>query len=156
MDIHEKYMKKALLEAKKAFKKGETPIGAVVVHEGKVIARGHNLRESKQNALCHAEIIAINKACRAVGSWRLCECDMYVTLEPCLMCAGAILQSRLRNLYFGAYDKKGGGVGSLINILELPGVTQRVSAVGGILEGECSEIMKNFFKELRKSKSANN
>ena len=155
MDIHEKFMKKALLEANKAYAKGETPIGAVIVKDGKVIARGHNLRESKKNALCHAEIIALSKACKKLGGWRLFECDMYVTLEPCLMCSGAIVQSRIKNLYFGAYDEKGGAVGSLIDIPALPGVTQRVNTKGGILKDECSSLLKDFFKELRQSKCAN-
>ena len=155
MDVHKKFMKEALKEAKKAYRKGETPIGAVIVKDGKIVARGHNKRETKRNALCHAEIIAINKACRRLGGWRLFQCDMYVTLEPCLMCAGAIVQSRIKNLYFGAYDKKGGAVGSLIDIPALPDITQRVETMGGILEDECSSILKDFFKELRKTKSAN-
>lgn len=153
MNIHEHFMKKAIAEAKKAYAKGETPIGAVIVKDGKVIARGHNLRETKKNALCHAEIIAINKACKKLGGWRLFQCDMYVTLEPCLMCAGAIIQSRVKNLYFGAYDKKGGAVGSLIDMPSIEGVTQKVDATGGILENECSTLMKDFFKELRSNKS---
>ncbi len=152
MNIHENFMRKAIAEAKKAYAKGETPIGAVIVKDGKIIARGHNLRETKKNALCHAEIIALDKACRKLGGWRLFQCDMYVTLEPCLMCAGAIIQSRIKNLYFGAYDKKGGAVGSLIDMPNLDGVTQKVNAVGGVLQDECSEIMKEFFKELRKNK----
>ena len=155
MDVREKFMKEALKEAKKAYEKGETPIGAVIVKDGKIIARGHNKRETKKNALCHAEIIAINKACKKLGGWRLFQCDMYVTLEPCLMCAGAIVQSRIKNLYFGAYDKKGGAVGSLIDIPALDGITQEVNTEGGILEDECSSILKDFFKELRKTKSAN-
>ncbi|MBQ2890775.1 MAG: tRNA adenosine(34) deaminase TadA [Clostridia bacterium] len=155
MDVHEKFMKEALKEAKKAYRKGETPIGAVIVKDGKIIAKGHNKRETKKNALCHAEIIAINKACRKLGGWRLFQCDMYVTLEPCLMCAGAIVQSRIKNLYFGACDKKGGAVGSLIDIPALDGITQEVNTEGGILEDECSSILKDFFKELRKTKSAN-
>ncbi len=155
MDVRKKFMKEALKEAKKSYEKGETPIGAVIVKDGKIIARGHNKRETKKNALCHAEIIAINKACRKLGGWRLFQCDMYVTLEPCLMCAGAIVQSRIKNLYFGAYDKKGGAVGSLIDIPALDGITQVVSTEGGILEDECSKILKDFFKELRKTKSAN-
>ena len=155
MNIHEKFMKEALKEAKKAYQKGETPIGAVIVYDGKVIARGHNKRETKKNALCHAEIMAINKACKKLGGWRLFKCDMYVTLEPCLMCAGAIVQSRIKNLYFGAYDKKGGAVGSLINIPALPDITQKVETTGGILEDECSSLLKEFFKELRKTKCAN-
>ena len=153
MNIHENFMKKAIAEAKKAYAKGETPIGAVIVKDGKIIARGHNLRETKKNALCHAEIIAINKACRKLGGWRLFQCDMYVTLEPCLMCAGAIIQSRVKNLYFGAYDKKGGAVGSLIDMPSIEGVTQKVDTTGGILENECATLMKNFFKELRSNKS---
>ncbi|MBE7012379.1 MAG: nucleoside deaminase [Ruminococcaceae bacterium] len=152
MNIHEFFMKKAISEAKKAYAKGETPIGAVIVKDGKIIARGHNLREAKKNALCHAEIIAINKACKKLGGWRLFQCDMYVTLEPCLMCAGAIVQSRIKNLYFGAYDKKGGAVGSLIDIPNLSGVTQRVYTQGGILKDECSALMKDFFRELRENK----
>ena len=155
MNVHEKFMQKALAEAKKAYEKGETPIGAVIVKDGKIIARGHNTRETKKNALCHAEIIAINKACRKLGGWRLFQCDMYVTLEPCLMCGGAIVQSRIKNLYFGAYDKKGGACGSLINIPRLDGITQRVEVSGGILEDECSEIIKSFFRDLRKNKNAN-
>lgn len=153
MNIHENFMRKAIAEAKKAYAKGETPIGAVIVKDGKVIARGHNLRETKKNALCHAEIIALNKACKKLGGWRLFQCDMYVTLEPCLMCAGAIIQSRIKNLYFGAYDKKGGAVGSLIDMPSIEGVTQKVNTIGGILEDECSALMKDFFKELRSNKS---
>ena len=153
MNIHENFMRKAIAEAKKAYAKGETPIGAVIVKDGKIIARGHNLRETKKNALCHAEIIALNKACKKLGGWRLFQCDMYVTLEPCLMCAGAIIQSRIKNLYFGAYDKKSGAVGSLIDMPNLDGVTQKVNAVGGVLQDECSALMKNFFKELRNNKS---
>ncbi len=155
MDISEKFMKKALAQARLAYKENETPIGAVIVKDGKVIARAHNKRETKKNALYHAEILAIDKACRKLGGWRLFECDMYVTLEPCLMCAGAIVQARIRNLYFGAYDPKGGGVGSLIDIPSLEGVTQRVNTVGGVLEEECSSLMKDFFRNLRKTKQAN-
>lgn len=149
---NEKFMRLAIREAEKAYAIGETPIGAVIVKDGKVIARGYNRRETKKNALCHAEITAIDKACRKLGGWRLFECDMYVTLEPCLMCAGAIVQSRIKNLYFGAYDKKGGAVGSLINIPGLSGITQRVNTFGGLLEDECAKILKDFFKELRESK----
>ena len=155
MDISEKFMKKALAQARVAYRKNETPIGAVIVKDGKVIARAHNRRETGKNALYHAEILAINKACKKLGGWRLFECDMYVTLEPCLMCAGAIVQSRIRNLYFGAYDKKGGGVGSLVDIPSLEGVTQKVNTRGGILEEECSSLLKDFFKNLRKTKTAN-
>lgn len=156
MEFSEKYMEKAIAEAKKAYAKNETPIGAVIVKDGKIIARAHNLRETKKNALCHAELIAINKACRKLGGWRLFECDMYVTLEPCLMCAGAIVQARVKNLYFGAYDPKGGACGSLINIPRLDGITQRVEVCGGIMARECSSLLKDFFRELRQNKTANN
>ncbi len=145
-------MKKALAQARVAYRKNEAPIGVVIVKDGKVIARAHNRRETGKNALYHAEILAINKACKRLGGWRLFECDMYVTLEPCLMCAGAIVQARIRNLYFGAYDPKGGAVGSLIDIPSLEGITQRVNTYGGILEEECSSLLKDFFKNLRKTK----
>ncbi len=143
------------MQARVAYNKGETPIGAVIVKDGKVIARAHNKRETGKNAIYHAEILAIDSACKKLGGWRLFECDMYVTLEPCLMCAGAILQARIKNLYFGAYDQKGGGVGSLIDLTSLNGVTQRVNACGGILEEECSQLLKDFFVKLRKTKQAN-
>lgn len=149
MDIHEKFMKKAIAEAEKAYAKGETPVGAVIVKDGKIIARGHNLRETKKNALCHAEIIAISKACRKLGGWRLFQCDMYVTLEPCLMCAGAIIQSRIKNLYFGAYDKKGGAFGSVSDFSALPQINHKVSPCGGVLKDECGELLRSFFRELR-------
>ena len=115
----EKFMKEALKQAKKAASIGETPIGAVIVRDGEIIARGYNKRETKKNALLHAEIIAINKACKKLGGWRLPRCEMYVTLEPCPMCAGAIINSRIENLYFGAYDKKSGCAGSVINLFVL-------------------------------------
>lgn len=146
MDI--KFMRFALSEAKKAFKIGETPIGAVIVKDGRIISRGYNKRETKKNALMHAEIIAINKACKKLGGWRLFGCDIYVTLEPCPMCMGAILQSRIENVYFGAYDKKAGALGSICDLSKL--LPHKVNFLGGIMENECSDIITLFFKNLRK------
>ncbi len=148
----EYFMKKAITEAKRAQRYNEAPIGAVIVCDGEIIARGRNKRENKNNSLCHAEIEAINKACKKIGDWRLEECDIYVTLEPCPMCAGAIIQSRIKNLYFGAYDYKAGCAGSKTNLF-LPGLFNHdVNAEGGYLEDECSMLLKNFFKNLRASK----
>ena len=149
---HEKYMKEAYKEGLKAYNKLETPVGAVIVFNGKIIARGHNTREQKQDPTQHAEIIAIKKAAKKLGSWRLIDCDLYVTLEPCPMCAGALIQSRIRNLYYGAKDPKAGAVGSVLDLLAIEKFNHRVNAYNGIMENECSEILKNFFRELRKSK----
>lgn len=146
MDI--KFMRAALSEAEKAFKIDETPVGAVIVKDGRIIARGYNRRETKKNALMHAEITAIDKACRKLGGWRLSDCDIYVTLEPCPMCMGAIIQSRIKNVYFGAYDKKAGALGSVCDLSKL--LPHKVDFTGGILESECSEIISLFFKNLRK------
>lgn len=148
-------MKAALNEAKKAYLIGEVPVGAVIVHDGKIIARGHNTREAKQSVLGHAEINAINKASKKIGSWRLEECDLYVTLEPCPMCSGAIIQSRIKNLYFGAYDLKSGACGSVLD-LHSYNFNHKVRVVGGIMEEECSRIIKDFFKELRQKNIDNN
>ena len=146
MDI--KFMRAALREAEKAAKINETPIGAVIVKNGEIIARGCNRRETKKNALMHAEITAIDKACKRLGGWRLPECDIYVTLEPCPMCAGAIIQSRINNVYFGAYDYKSGCLGS---VCDLSGILpHKISVTGGIMQSECEKILKDFFKELRK------
>lgn len=147
---HEKYMKLALKEADKALNKDEVPVGAIIVKEGKVIARGFNQRNSKQNATAHAEHIAIEKACKKIGSWRLEECELYVTLEPCPMCAGAIIQSRIPKVYFGAYDPKGGCFGSCINFNDIKGFNHYPEVQGGILEEECSSLLTNFFREKRK------
>ena len=152
MNTHEKYMKHALGRARTCVKHGETPVGAVIVKDGKIIAGGRNKREFGKNALYHAEISAINAACKKLGGWRLHECDMYVTLEPCPMCAGAIINSRIRNVYFGAYDKKAGSFGSVINLAELP-YNHKPNICGGILEKECSQILSDFFKQLRNSKT---
>ena len=143
-----KFMEAALIEAKKAFDKGETPVGAVIVKDGKIISRAHNMRETKKNALMHAEITAIDKACKKLGGWRLCDCDIYVSLEPCPMCAGAIIQSRIDNVFFGAYDKKAGAFGSVCDLSGL--LAHKVNAKGGILEEKSSAILKLFFEKLRK------
>ena len=149
---NEDFMRAALKEAEKAKLKDEVPIGCVIVKDGKIIARGHNLRESKQQSINHAEIIAIQKACKKVGSWRLEECDLYVTLEPCCMCAGAILQSRIRNVIYGAKDPKGGSIDSTIQMYNQPGFNHYPNVINGILENECSQILKEFFKEKRLKK----
>jgi len=147
--FHENYIKSALNEAKKAYSKGEVPIGAVIVKDGKIISQAHNLREIKRNALYHAEILAIKRACKKLKSWRLIDCDLYVTLEPCPMCAGAIMQARISNVYFGAYDPKGGACGSVMNVLEADKFNHNVNATGGILQDECGAIIKKFFQERR-------
>lgn len=152
MEYNADFMKEAIKQSKKAENINETPIGAVIVHKGKIIARGYNKRETKKNCLCHAEIMAINKASKKLGGWRLPECDIYVTLEPCAMCAGAIISSRIDNLYFGAYDKKSGSAGSVINLFEQNLFNHNVNVVGGIMEKECSTIITDFFKKLRKEK----
>lgn len=141
-------MKEAIIEAKQAFDNGEVPVGAVIVKNGEIIARGRNMREEKQNALSHAEIEAINNACKKLGSWRLDDCEMYVTLEPCPMCTGAIINSRIKTLVFGAYDLKAGSVDSVINLCDYP-YNHKVEIYGGIMEDECTEILQNFFKNLR-------
>ncbi len=149
MNYKEKYMLEALIEAKKAYEIGEVPIGAIIVKNDIIIARGYNLRETKKNALMHAEIIALNQAFEVLDSWRLVGCDLYVTIEPCPMCAGAILQARIENLYFGALDQKGGGIVSKANILDL-NYNHTVNYESGFLADECSDLMVKFFKELRK------
>ena len=141
-------MKMAYNEAIKAFNKNEIPVGCVVVKDDLVIARAHNLREIKNMVNAHAEMLAIAKANRKINSWRLDDCDIYVTLEPCPMCFGAIIQARVKNLYFGAYDKKGGACGSVLNLGDYK-FNHTVNVVGGIYENECSELISNFFKTLR-------
>ena len=152
MEYNPLFMKEAINQAKKAERIDETPIGAVIVHKGKIIARGYNKRETKRNSLCHAEIIAINKASKKLGGWRLPECDIYVTLEPCPMCAGAIISSRIDNLYFGAFDKKSGSAGSVTNLFKKNLFNHNVNVMGGLMEDECAQILKNFFKKLRQKK----
>ncbi len=146
--MEEKFMKMALSQAKKAEDIGEIPVGAVIVQNDKVIAYGYNKRETKRNSLAHAEIIAINKASKKLGGWRLPDCDLYVTLEPCPMCAGAIIQSRINNVYFGAYDQKAGALGSACDISKT--LPHKVEYRGGIMQEECETILKEFFKKLRK------
>ena len=150
--MNEKFMREAIKQAQKAAAIGETPIGAVIVHDGKIIARGYNKRETKKNALLHAEIIAIDKACRKLGGWRLPRCDMYVTLEPCPMCSGAIINARIDNVYFAAFDKKSGCAGSAANLFEKGIFNHDVNVTGGIMEKECAQILSDFFKELREKK----
>ena len=152
MGEKEKFMKIALKEAKKAYDKLEVPVGAVIVKDGKVIARAHNLKETKTDTTKHAEILAIQKASRKLKSWRLLDCDMYVTLEPCSMCAGAMINSRIRKIYIGTQDAKTGAVGSVFNLFNDYTFNHKVEAETGILKDECENILQQFFKELRKSK----
>ena len=141
-------MKLAIIEAKKAAEKGEVPVGAVIVKNDEVIAACHNLREEKQNALSHAEMEAINIACQKLNSWRLDDCEMYVTLEPCPMCTGAIINSRIKTVIFGAYDSKMGCMDSVINLCDYP-FNHKVEVYGGIMEDECLTVLQKFFKNLR-------
>ena len=143
------FMEEALKEAKKAYKKEEVPVGAVIVKDGQIIARAHNLRESKNSATNHAEILAVQKACKKLGSWRLEGCKMYVTLEPCPMCAGALIQSRIEKVYIGAEDKKTGACGSVINLLEDYVFNHKVNVEKHILEEKSEKLLKDFFKYLR-------
>lgn len=146
--MNRKFMLEAIELAKIAASEGEVPVGAVIVKDGKIIAKGKNEREKKQNALSHAEIEAINNACKALGSWRLDDCEIYVTLEPCPMCAGAIINSRIKTLVFGAYDSKMGSIDSVVNLCNYP-YNHKVEVYGGICEDECLEILQDFFKGLR-------
>ena len=146
---HEYYMKMALKEAKKAYKLGEVPIGCVIVHEDKIIGRGYNRRNTDKSTLAHAEIAAIKKASKIIGDWRLEDCTLYVTLEPCQMCAGAIVQARIPTVVMGSMNPKAGCAGSILNILEVPEFNHQVHTIRGILEEECSQMLTTFFKELR-------
>lgn len=150
----EYYMKKALLEAKKAYEIDEVPIGCVIVYQDKIIARAHNQREELQSSLAHAEILAIKKACKKLGSWRLNDCTMYITLEPCCMCSGAIIQSRIPKVVYGAYDYRFGAHKSITNIFDVKW-NHEVDIRGGFMELECSQLITDFFKELRMKKSCN-
>lgn len=152
MTEDERYMREAIRQAKKAYEKEETPIGCVIVHEGKIIARGYNKRNAKKNTLAHAEISAINKASKVLGDWRLEECTMYVTLEPCPMCAGAIVQARIPKVVIGSMNPKAGCAGSVVNLLQMDGFNHRVEIESGVLGEECSQLMSGFFKELRLKK----
>ena len=148
----EYFMKEALKEAEKAYKKLEVPVGAIIVKDGKIIARAYNQKESKTDTTKHAEILAIQKASKKLNSWRLIDCEMYVTLEPCSMCAGALINSRIKKVYIGASDQKTGAVGSVFNLLEDYTFNHKVEYEKGVLQDECESILKEFFKELRKIK----
>ncbi len=152
-DRNNKFMKEALKEAKKAYDKEEIPVGAVIVRDDKIIARGHNIKELKKDTTKHAEIIAIQKASKKMDAWRLEGCTLYVTLEPCAMCAGALIQSRIKKVVIGTIDKKTGACGSVLNLLEDYKFNHQVEIETGIMETECREILQQFFKELRKKKS---
>lgn len=142
-------MREALKEAKKALNKEEVPVGAIIVKDGKIISRAHNIKECKKDATCHAEILAIQKACKKLGSWRLLDCEMYVTLEPCPMCAGALIQSRIKKLYIGTDDNKTGACGSVLNLLEDYKFNHKIEVKKYILKEETEKILKEFFKYLR-------
>lgn len=147
-----RYMEPALEQARHAAEKGEVPVGAVIVRDGEIVGAGHNLRESEQSPLAHAEIIALREAAGRLGSWRLEECDLYVTLEPCLMCAGAILQARMRRLVFGCLDPKAGAVESLYRVCGDPRLNHQLPAVGGVLAHESAALLAEFFARLRTQK----
>lgn len=149
-NMDDKFMREALRQAKKAKAIGEMPVGAVIVRNGEIISRGYNKRETKKNAILHAEMIAIDRACKKLGGWRLPGCEMYVTLEPCPMCAGAILNSRIEHIYFGASDEKSGCCGTKLNLMDMNLCNVKVPVTGGVMEKECKEIIKEFFRDLRK------
>ena len=144
-------MRRALTLAQNCKNEGEVPVGAVIVKNGEIIAEGVNRRESNKNALCHAEIEAIDRACKTLGGWRLSGCDLYVTLEPCPMCAGAIINSRIKTVYFGAYDSKAGSFGSVEDFSRL-NYPHKPEIIGGVMEKECEELLSDFFKTLRQNK----
>ncbi len=150
--MDEKYMKAALKQARKAYAIKEVPIGCVIVYEDKIIARGYNKRNSKKNPLFHAELSAIHKASRIMGDWRLEDCTMYITLEPCQMCAGAIIQSRIKRVVIGSMNPKAGCAGSIINLLEMKQFNHQAEVTRGVLAEECTEMLTEFFKELREEK----
>lgn len=153
MTEQEKYMKAALRLARKAAEEGEVPVGAVVVCDGQIVGRGRNRREGKKNALHHAEIEAIGKACKKLGGWRLHKCDLYVTLEPCPMCAGAIINARIKTVYYGAPDPKAGSCGTLVNLFALP-YNHKPAVFAGVLEDECADVLRAFFRALRERRRA--
>ena len=152
MTPDEKFMKEALRQAKKAYALEETPIGCVIVQDGRIIARGYNRRNTDKSGLAHAEITAIRKANKQTGDWRLEDCTLYVTLEPCQMCAGAIVQSRVKRVVIGAMNPKAGCAGSVINLLEMPQFNHQVEVERGVLQEECSTLLSGFFAELRERK----
>jgi len=146
------YMNEAIIEAKKAAEAGEVPIGAIIVLNGDIIARAHNLRETEQSSIAHAEVLAINDACKKLGTWRLEEAELYVTLEPCPMCAGAIMLSRIKRVVYGAVDPKGGCAGTFMNLLQDERFNHQSEVVTGILKEECGSLLSEFFRELRERK----
>lgn len=152
MEQKEHYMKQALKEAEKAYKKLEVPVGAVIVKDGKIIARAHNQKETRTDTTKHAEILAIQKASKKLESWRLIDCEMYVTLEPCSMCAGAMINSRIKKVYIGAMDEKTGAAGSVLNLFNDYTFNHKVEVENGVMKTECQEILKKFFKKLRELK----
>ena len=150
MESKEYFMKEALKEAKKAYKKKEVPVGVVIVKDDKIIARAYNQKERKNSPIKHAEIIAIEKACKKLNNWRLNDCEMYVTLEPCPMCAGAIINSRIKKVYIGAIQEKTGACGSKVDLIEEYKTETKIDVEFGILKDKCLNLVQNFFKELRK------
>ncbi|KML08453.1 adenosine deaminase [Bacillus safensis] len=152
MTKDEQFMQEAISEALKAEQIGEVPIGAIIVVDDQIVSRAHNLRESEQRAIAHAELLAIDEACKAAGSWRLEDAVLYVTLEPCPMCAGAIVLSRVKKVVFGAYDPKGGCAGTLMNLLDDERFNHQSEVIGGVLENECGELLSQFFRNLRQRK----
>lgn len=146
----EKFMKEAIRQARKAGAIGDVPIGCVIVHEGKIIARGYNKRNKNKTVLAHAELLAMSKACKKMGDWRLEECTMYITLEPCQMCAGAIVQARIPRVVIGSMNPKAGCGGSILNLLEMEEFNHQVEVTRGVLDEECSEMLSAFFRELRR------
>lgn len=151
-EIHQKYMRVAIKEARQAQLLGEVPIGAVVVHDDQIIGRGHNMREKFQDVTYHAEMLAIMEACTTLGSWRLEDCDLYVTLEPCIMCSGTIVNARIKNVYYGAQDPKAGAVDSLYHLLNDQRLNHQVHVESGILGAECGQMLKDFFRAIRKKR----
>ncbi|MEC4589225.1 tRNA adenosine(34) deaminase TadA [Bacillus safensis] len=152
MTKDEKFMQEAISEALKAEQIGEVPIGAIIVVDDQIVSRAHNLRESEQRSIAHAELLAIDEACKATGSWRLEDAMLYVTLEPCPMCAGAIVLSRVKKVVFGAYDPKGGCAGTLMNLLDDERFNHQSEVIGGVLENQCGELLSQFFRNLRQRK----
>lgn len=150
MEAKEKYMRQAMKLARKAAELGEVPIGCVIEYQGKIIGRGYNRRKTDKNTLAHAEIIAIRKACKNMGDWRLEDCTLYVTLEPCQMCAGAIVQARVKKVVIGCMNPKAGCAGSILNVLQMEEFNHQVEIERGVLEGECSAMLTEFFKSLRR------
>lgn len=156
MDNDEKFMREAIRQAEKAALAGDVPIGCVIVREGVIIARGYNKRNAKKTTLAHAELLAIEKASKKLGDWRLEDCTMYITLEPCQMCAGAIVQARIPKVVVGAMNKKAGCAGSILNLFQIPQFNHQVELKQGVLEQECSALLSGFFRELRQCKKSTN